>query len=65
MQGGDNNTIERYFIRSQPIVTISNNARKEGELPGASYLDESADNENHLVDELLGSITPGNASKWN
>jgi len=66
IQGDDNNTIERYLVRSQTTADTSSNAREEGELPGASSLEESAvNNEDHLVDELLGSTIPGNASEWN
>jgi hypothetical protein len=64
-QGSDNNTIERYFVRSQPSAAASNGTREEGELSGASYLEEPAANsESNLVEELLGSTIPGGPSEW-
>ncbi len=62
-QDGNNNSIEKYFTRSQPTETASSNAGEEGDLSGPSYLDEPA-NESNLVEQLLGNTLPGSIPGW-
>jgi hypothetical protein len=58
------NTITKYFSRPQLNTAEGSSTREEGEPPGASYLDEPANSENYMVEQLLGAATPRRISGW-
>jgi hypothetical protein len=63
-RNGENNTIIKYFTRPQQNTASGSGSREEGEPPGPSYLDEPANSENYVVEQLIGDAAPRHIPGW-
>jgi hypothetical protein len=60
--GGDNNHIEKYFTRSQPLASTSSIGKKVDVLLGLDYTEET---ESYRVEQLIGDTAPTSQLGWN